>query len=83
MDLVSKKKELSHSDTITTTQGSLSEMTVVMPKEFRSLQLSITRPKRLAGGKSRSDILTPQGTLGSQYSNISLDGTLHMAGVSC
>lgn len=83
MDLVSRKKELGHSYIIMTTQGSLLEMSVAGPRESRPLQLSIARPKRLAGGQSRSDVTTLKGTLGNLQCNCSLDGTLDMAEVSC
>jgi hypothetical protein len=39
--------------------SSLSELTVVGPKEPGILQLSLARPRRLAGGQYGSDIPAP------------------------
>lgn len=54
--LVSRRKEM----------VSLSEMTVIRPREPKLLQLSMARPKRLDGG--RSGLLSPhfKGQMGSQ-----------------
>lgn len=52
---VSKKKAMNHPDTMIFTQGSLSEMAVVGSREPRSLQSSMSRPRRSAGGQSIFD----------------------------
>lgn len=59
MTLVSKRKEVGHPDTVMTTRGSLSEKTVVESREPGSPQLSMARPRRLAGGCSVFDVPMP------------------------
>lgn len=47
---VSRRREIHCPDTMMATHGSLLELVVVRPRESRPLQLSMPRPKRLAGG---------------------------------
>lgn len=52
---VPKRKAMNHPDTMIFTQGSLSEMVVVESREPKSLQSSMSRPRRSAGGQSMFD----------------------------
>lgn len=59
---VSKRKETDGPDTMISTWGSLSELTVVGSKEPRSVQSSTARPRRPARRWSMSDVPVPRGT---------------------
>jgi hypothetical protein len=61
---VYRKKEMNCPDTVMTMQGCLLEMVVARSKELGSFQSSMTRPRRLAGGWSGSDVPMLQGPRG-------------------
>lgn len=60
MTPVSKRKDMNHPDTMIFSQGSLSERAVVGSKEPRSIQSSMSRPRRSAGGQSMFDGIMTQ-----------------------